>query len=271
MVLIFAGTIAQVHLGIHEAQQRYFQSLFVWWPPEEQRFQDSDFSRRPSDRRGLAHQSDRRARETFSLGLAQTRHSSHSCRSHHHARRRSVHRSLRGREPHAPERTATRRIIRKHPRAMELAVIDTTDPEFDQVTAIPEAVLRTQADDRASEFAVSRSWSGIFSRTRGCKWRAKRTSARAADRESRAGRASRGGIRSRARPVWTIAMWSARRSRLCRSILRPARQAVARHLAGLRCARCAANIFLRRAHLAARDAAGALLQAVQRDPAEIHA
>src|SRR5438874_12749599 len=34
MVLIFAGTIAQVHLGIWEAQQRYFQSLFVWWPTE---------------------------------------------------------------------------------------------------------------------------------------------------------------------------------------------------------------------------------------------
>ena len=34
IALIFAGTIAQVHLGIHEAQQRYFQSLLVWWPPE---------------------------------------------------------------------------------------------------------------------------------------------------------------------------------------------------------------------------------------------
>src|SRR6476660_8408476 len=34
MVLIFAGTLAQVHLGIHEAQQRYFQSFFVWLPPE---------------------------------------------------------------------------------------------------------------------------------------------------------------------------------------------------------------------------------------------
>src|SRR3954454_2052412 len=34
IVLIFAGTIAQVHLGIHEAQQRYFQSLFVWWPAD---------------------------------------------------------------------------------------------------------------------------------------------------------------------------------------------------------------------------------------------
>ncbi len=34
MVLIFAGTLAQVHFGIHEVQQRYFQSLFVWWPPD---------------------------------------------------------------------------------------------------------------------------------------------------------------------------------------------------------------------------------------------
>lgn len=34
ILLIFAGTIAQVHLGIHEAQQRYFQSLFVWWPSQ---------------------------------------------------------------------------------------------------------------------------------------------------------------------------------------------------------------------------------------------
>ena len=34
MVLVLAGTFAQVHLGIHEAQQRYFQSLFVWWPAE---------------------------------------------------------------------------------------------------------------------------------------------------------------------------------------------------------------------------------------------
>src|ERR1700758_519376 len=38
MVLIFAGTLAQVHLGVHEAQQRYFQSLFVWWPAEGRGF-----------------------------------------------------------------------------------------------------------------------------------------------------------------------------------------------------------------------------------------
>src|SRR5437762_13896429 len=38
MALIFAGTLAQVHLGIHEAQQRYFQSMFVWWPPDGRGF-----------------------------------------------------------------------------------------------------------------------------------------------------------------------------------------------------------------------------------------
>src|SRR2546423_13941018 len=38
MDLIFAGTLAQVHLGIHEAQQRYFQSWFVWWPQDGRGF-----------------------------------------------------------------------------------------------------------------------------------------------------------------------------------------------------------------------------------------
>ena len=31
MVLIFVGTLAQVHLGIHEVQVRYFGSLLVYW------------------------------------------------------------------------------------------------------------------------------------------------------------------------------------------------------------------------------------------------
>lgn len=38
LVLVFAGTIAQVHLGTHEAQQRYFQSMFIWWPPDSTGF-----------------------------------------------------------------------------------------------------------------------------------------------------------------------------------------------------------------------------------------
>lgn len=34
LILVFAGTLAQVNLGIHVVQERYFQSLFVWWPPD---------------------------------------------------------------------------------------------------------------------------------------------------------------------------------------------------------------------------------------------
>ncbi|MEO6873101.1 MAG: cytochrome c biogenesis protein ResB [Chthoniobacterales bacterium] len=33
MLLIFLGTLAQVHLGIHQAQELYFQSLLVFWSP----------------------------------------------------------------------------------------------------------------------------------------------------------------------------------------------------------------------------------------------
>ncbi|MEO5717523.1 MAG: cytochrome c biogenesis protein ResB [Chthoniobacterales bacterium] len=33
MLLIFLGTLAQVHLGIHAVQARYFQSLIIFWAP----------------------------------------------------------------------------------------------------------------------------------------------------------------------------------------------------------------------------------------------
>lgn len=39
MVLVFFGTLAQVKLGIYEAQQRYFSTWFVWWGPEEAAWQ----------------------------------------------------------------------------------------------------------------------------------------------------------------------------------------------------------------------------------------
>ncbi len=37
-VLVFAGTLAQVHFGTHVVQERYFQSLLVWWPLESKGF-----------------------------------------------------------------------------------------------------------------------------------------------------------------------------------------------------------------------------------------
>lgn len=38
MILVFAGTLAQVHFGTHVVQQRYFQSMLVWWPAESHGF-----------------------------------------------------------------------------------------------------------------------------------------------------------------------------------------------------------------------------------------
>ncbi len=37
-ILVFVGTLAQVHYGIHVVQERYFQSLLVWWPTESTGF-----------------------------------------------------------------------------------------------------------------------------------------------------------------------------------------------------------------------------------------
>ena len=34
IILVLAGTLAQVHFGINVVQERYFQSIFVWWPAE---------------------------------------------------------------------------------------------------------------------------------------------------------------------------------------------------------------------------------------------
>jgi hypothetical protein len=36
LVLVVVGTLAQVNFGVHEVQQRYFQSIFVWWPSGSQ-------------------------------------------------------------------------------------------------------------------------------------------------------------------------------------------------------------------------------------------
>jgi len=38
IILVLAGTLAQVHNGINVVQERYFQSLFIWWPPESTGF-----------------------------------------------------------------------------------------------------------------------------------------------------------------------------------------------------------------------------------------
>src|SRR5215471_5911711 len=141
MALIFAGTLAQVHLGIHEAQQRYFQSLFVWWPPNGRGFKIPIF---PGG---------------YLIGglLLINLIAAHARRFQWTWRKLGIHLTHAGLivmlagglftdlfavESHIRLANGEAKNYSEDARRNELAVIDTTNPEFDQVTAIPEAVLR---------------------------------------------------------------------------------------------------------------------------------
>jgi ResB-like family len=141
LALIFAGTIAQVHLGIWEAQQRYFQSLFVWWPPEGQGFRIPIFP----------------GGHLIGGILLINLIAAHAKRFHWAWRKLGIHLTHAGLiimlagglftdlfavESHMRLSSGDTKNYSEDPRRMELAVIDTTDAELDQVTAIPEAVLR---------------------------------------------------------------------------------------------------------------------------------
>jgi hypothetical protein len=141
MALIFAGTLAQVHLGIHEAQQRYFQSLFVWWPPESRGFKIPIFP----------------GGHLIGAVLLVNLVAAHAKRFHWAWRKLGIHLTHAGLiimlagglftdlfavESHMRLSQGDTKNYSEDPRLMELAVIDTADPEFDQVTAIPEALLR---------------------------------------------------------------------------------------------------------------------------------
>jgi ResB-like family len=141
MVLIFAGTLAQVHVGIHEAQQRYFQSFFVWWPP---------------DSRGLGI-------PVFPGGhligavLLVNLVAAHARRFRWAWRKLGIHLTHAGLiimlagglftdlfavESHMRLGVGDTKNYSEHARRRELAVIDTTDNGSDQVTAIPDNILR---------------------------------------------------------------------------------------------------------------------------------
>src|SRR3954447_11951864 len=141
MVLIFAGTLAQVHLGIHEAQQRYFQSFFVWWPAEGRGIKFPIFP----------------GGHLIGGVLLINLIAAHAKRFRWTWRKVGIHLTHAGLiimlagglftdlfavESHMRLANGETKNYSEDARLMELAVIDTTDPEFDQVTAIPEALLR---------------------------------------------------------------------------------------------------------------------------------
>jgi hypothetical protein len=141
MVLIFAGTISQVHLGIWEAQQRYFQSLVVWWPAEGNGFKIPIF---PGGHLigavlliNLIAAHAKRFRWSMSkLGI----HLTHAGLIIMLAG--GLFTDLFAVESNMRLSNGDTKNYSEHSRRVELAVIDTSNPEYDQVTAIPEAVLR---------------------------------------------------------------------------------------------------------------------------------
>jgi hypothetical protein len=141
MVLIFAGTIAQVHLGTHEAQQRYFQSFLIWWPAETRGLQLPIFP----------------GGHLIGAVLLANLIAAHAKRFRWAWRKLGIHLTHAGLiimlagglftdlfavESHMRLGNGQTKNYSEDSRSMELAVIDTTDPEFDQVTAVPETRLR---------------------------------------------------------------------------------------------------------------------------------
>ena len=142
MALIFVGTIAQVHLGIHEAQQRYFQSMFVWWPPEGRGFKIPIFP----------------GGHLIGAVLLINLIAAHAKRFRWTWRKLGIHLTHAGLiimlagglftdlfavESHVRLARGDTKNYSEDMRRTELAVIDTTgDNALDQVTAIPDTVLR---------------------------------------------------------------------------------------------------------------------------------
>ena len=141
MALIFAGTLAQVHLGIHEAQQRYFQSIFVWWPPDGRGFHVPIF---PGGHLigavlliNLIAAHVKRFRWTWrKLGI----HLTHAGLIIMLAG--GLFTDLFAVESHMRLANGDTKNYSEDMRETELAVVDTSSDDLDQVTAIPESVLR---------------------------------------------------------------------------------------------------------------------------------
>jgi ResB-like family len=142
MVLIFSGTLAQVHLGIHEAQQRYFQSWLVWWPAEGNGFRLPIFP----------------GGHLIGAVLLVNLIAAHVKRFRWSWRKFGIHLTHAGLiimlagglftdlfavESHMQLSRGDTKNYSEDQRHMELAVIDTTDNDLDQVTAIPESLLKT--------------------------------------------------------------------------------------------------------------------------------
>ncbi len=140
MLLVFLGTLAQVHLGIHAVQARYFQSLIIFWSPPGAGWKIPIL---PGG---------------YLLGavLLVNLIAAHAVRFQLTKKKIGIillHfgvillligqllTGLFARETQMRIDEGQTAGYSEAPREVELAVIDKTDPNFDQVVAIPEAVL----------------------------------------------------------------------------------------------------------------------------------
>ncbi len=143
MLLVFLGTLAQVHFGIHAVQARYFQSLFVFWSPPGASWKIPIL---PGG---------------YLLGtvLLVNLLAAHATRFQFSKKKIGIillHvgvillligqllTGLFARETQMRLDEGQTLGYSEAPREVELAVIDSTDPSFDQVVAIPEKVLAEQ-------------------------------------------------------------------------------------------------------------------------------
>ncbi|MEO7166505.1 MAG: cytochrome c biogenesis protein ResB [Spartobacteria bacterium] len=143
MLLVFLGTLAQVHLGIHAVQARYFQSLVIFWSPPGASWKIPIL---PGG---------------YLLGtvLLVNLLAAHAIRFQFTRKKIGIillHlgvillligqllTGLFARETQMRMDEGQTLGYSDAPREVELAVIDRTDPNFDQVVAIPEKVLGEQ-------------------------------------------------------------------------------------------------------------------------------
>jgi len=104
MALVFAGTLAEVHLGLYRAQSEFFRSFFVYWQPQHPAWKIPVF---PGGyligvllliNLVAAHSS------RFKFSREKNRHLDDPRRADFVARRPAFHGHVRGRKPDAPAR-----------------------------------------------------------------------------------------------------------------------------------------------------------------------
>ena len=140
MLLVFLGTLAQVHLGIHAVQARYFQSLLIYWSPPGARWKIPVLP--GGYLLGTVLLVNLIAAHAVRFQL--TRKKLGIILLHFGVILLLIGQLLTGlfaRETQMRIDEGQTLGYSEAPREVELAVIDVTAPNFDQVVAIPEEVL----------------------------------------------------------------------------------------------------------------------------------